>query len=42
MEVKITDKRRMNELRVEVGMKDSFKKKLATSRLTRAGVKNGR
>ena len=32
----------MNELRVEVGMKDSFKKKLATSRLTRAGVKNGR
>ena len=37
MGVKRADKRRVDELRVEVGVKDSFKKKLVRSRLTRAG-----
>ena len=32
--VKRADKRRTDELRVEVGVKDSFKKKLARSSLT--------
>ena len=35
--VKRADKRRMYELRVEVGVKESFKKKLVRSRLTWAG-----
>ena len=34
--VKRADKRRMDELGVEVGVKESFKKKLVRSRLTRA------
>ena len=33
MGVKREDKRRRDELRVEVGVKDSFKKKLVRSRL---------
>ena len=37
MEFKKADKRTMNALRVEVGMKDSFKKKLVKSWLTRPG-----
>ena len=36
--VKRVDKRRMDEVRVEVGMKDSFKKRLAMSRLIWAGM----
>ena len=35
--MKRADKRRMNELRVEVGVRDSFKKKLVRSRLRWAG-----
>ena len=35
--VERSDKRRMDELRVEVGLKESFKKKLVMSRLTWAG-----
>ena len=37
MGVKRADKRRMDELRVEVGGKEGFKKTLVRSRLTRAG-----
>ena len=35
--VKRTEKRRTDELRVEVGVKDNFKKKLVRSSLTWAG-----
>ena len=35
--VKRADKRRMEDMRVEVGVKDSFKKKLVSRRLTWAG-----
>ena len=35
--VKTADKRRVDELRVEVGVKERFKKKLVRSSLTRAG-----
>ena len=37
MGVTRVDKRRMDELRAEVGLKESFNKKLASSRLTWAG-----
>ena len=37
MEVKIADKRRMDELRVEVGMKESLKTKFVRSRLNESG-----
>ena len=37
MGVSRADKRRVDEMRVKVGVKDSFKKKLVRSRLTRAG-----
>ena len=39
--VKRAEKRRMDELRAEVGVMESVNKKLARSRLTRGG-KNGR
>ena len=37
MGVKRADKRRMDELRVEIGVRDSFKTKLAESRLKWVG-----
>ena len=37
MGVKRADKRRMDELRLEVGVKESIKKELVTSRLKWAG-----
>ena len=37
MGVRRVDKRRMDEVRVEAGVKESFKKKLVRSRLKRAG-----
>ena len=37
MGVKKADKRRIDELRVEVGLKESFKKKLVGSRLIKMG-----
>jgi len=39
--VKTADKRRLNELRAEVGAKDSFKMKLWRSKLNRAGHVEG-
>ena len=42
MGVKRVDKRRMDELRMEVGVIESFKRKLVRSRLELAGHNNGK